>query len=280
MTDETRPKPNDGFAWVQDALGPMLVASALAPFADHFFTTRAWPIGSAEDGAAVDGWADIARAMRLDPAALVRVRQVHGHAALVVRPGDAFDPASLREADIIVSNDPSRAIAIQTADCVPLLLIDRRTGSAGAAHAGWRGLAARVPDVAVATMASALASRPEDLVAVIGPSISWCCYEVAADVRDAFARAGFAEDDLARWFASEPRPTPRNPSMRGLGPLRADRWYFDGWGVARHQLESAGVPRDQIHVAELCSASHPASLCSYRRDGKGAGRMAAAIRPR
>ena len=76
--------------------------------------------------------------------ALVRVRQVHGADILVRRVGDdAAD--TLPEADIIVSNDPTVAAAIQTADCVPLLLADRRTGAVAAAHAGWRGLAAGVP---------------------------------------------------------------------------------------------------------------------------------------
>jgi len=121
---------------------------------------------------------------------------------------------------------------------------------------------------------------PADLVAAIGPSISSCCYEVGADVRDMFASGGFPERDLDRWFFSGPRPSARNPSMSGLRAPRLHHWFFDGWGAARHQLEAAGVPPDQIGVAELCSASHPDWLCSYRRDGKGAGRMAAAIRPR
>ena len=90
-------------------------------------------------------WDEIADAMG---ARLVRVRQVHGADILVRRVGDdAAD--TLPEADIIVSNDPAVAVAIQTADCVPLLLADRRTGAVAAAHAGWRGLAAGVPRIAV-----------------------------------------------------------------------------------------------------------------------------------
>jgi copper oxidase (laccase) domain-containing protein len=59
---------------------------------------------------------------------------------------------------------------------------------------------------------------------------------------------------------------------------RAGHWYFDGWQAARDQLESAGVPAAQIHLCALCTASHPGLLCSYRREGKGAGRIVAAIR--
>jgi hypothetical protein len=129
-------------------------------------------------------------------------------------------------------------------------------------------------------MVTGFASRPEDLVAAIGPAISWCCYEVGEDVRAAFASDGFTSAQIDRWFAPTPRPSVHNPPMPGLGTPRAGHEYFDGWGAARDQLESAGVPLSQIAVAELCSASHPQWLCSYRRDGKAAGRMAAAIRPR
>jgi purine-nucleoside/S-methyl-5'-thioadenosine phosphorylase / adenosine deaminase len=274
------PKPNHGFAWVQAGARPALVCDALQPLAGHVFTTRPWTIGSAVNAAAGEGWAEVAEAVGVEPRDLVRVRQVHGAAVLRLRSGDHFDPDHLSDADIIVSDAPGRAIAIQTADCVPLLLADRRTGVICAAHAGWRGLAARVPEVAVAAVATGFGSRPDDLVAAIGPAISWCCYEVGGDVRAAFAGSGFSEARIDRWFVSTPRLSAVNPPMPGLGPPRAGHEYFDGWGAARDQLEAAGVPLAQITVAELCSASHPQWLCSYRRDGKAAGRMAAAIRPR
>jgi copper oxidase (laccase) domain-containing protein len=59
--------------------------------------------------------------------------------------------------------------------------------------------------------------------------------------------------------------------------IRNDHWYFDGWVATRDQLEVAGIPAPQIFIAELCTASHPDALCSYRRDGAAAGRMAGAI---
>ncbi|HEY2150489.1 MAG TPA: polyphenol oxidase family protein [Vicinamibacterales bacterium] len=273
------PKPNDGFAWVQAAGRPALVCRALQPLAGHVFTTRPWTLGSTAAGSGGEGWAEVAAALGVEPRDLVRVRQVHGAAVLRLRSGDGFDPDCPIDADIIVSDAPARAIAIQTADCVPLLLADRRTGVIAAAHAGWRGLAARVPEAAVAAMATGFASRPEDLVAAIGPAISWCCYEVGEDVRAAFVSHGFAPAQIDRWFASTPQPSVQNPPLPGLGAPRAGHEYFDGWGAARDQLEAAGVPLAQITVAELCSASHPQWLCSYRRDGKAAGRMAAAIGP-
>jgi YfiH family protein len=246
------------------------------------FTSRPWLLGSTADESA---WQEVAEAMDLGPASLFRPRQVHGATVAVGRAGEPPGPvaggfpASRPEADIVISSEPAIGLAIQTADCVPLLIADRRTGAVGAAHAGWRGLAARVPIIAVEALVRELGSRPEDLLAAAGPSIGACCYEIGDEVRARFEQAGFGEGRLARWFVREPRPTVRNPSMPGLSPVpRARHWYLDGWTAAREQLESAAVPAEQIFLAEVCTASHQETLCSYRRDGKAAGRMAAAIR--
>src|SRR4029078_13150461 len=87
------------------------------------------------------------------------------------------------------SNDPLVAIAIQTADCVPLLLADSRSGAVAAAHAGWRGLAAGVPAAAVSALARAFDARPADLVAAVGPSIAAPSYAVGPDVAERFTAA-------------------------------------------------------------------------------------------
>jgi YfiH family protein len=258
--------PPDGFEWRDAAAGPALVCRALEPYAAHLFTTRLWPLGSAPDDDRASAWADVARALGVDEAHLARAHQVHGASAVVRR---AADPprgnAPFPDADIIVSDDPAIALAIQTADCVPLLIADRRTGAVAAAHAGWRGLAARVPSVAADSLGDAFGSRPADLIAAVGPSISAARYEVGADVRAQFEHAGFSDDQLARWFLPGTRP---------------GHWQFDGWAAARDQLLAAGVPADQIHSSDLCSAREAELLCSYRRDGKRAGRIAGAIRAR
>lgn len=213
--------------------------------------------------------------MHVDPSRLVRVRQVHGRSAAIAE--DAGD--SQAQADIIVSGDPTLALAVQTADCIPLLLADRRTGVVAAAHAGWRGLAARAPAAAVATLAREFGSRSADLIAAIGPAIGACCYEVGADVRERFAAAGCSGDQLARWFLTVPPRSVRNASIpEARGPRAPDRWFFEVWATAREQLMEAGVRDDQIFVAGLCTASHPDVFCSYRRDGPSAGRTAGAIR--
>jgi YfiH family protein len=270
-----KPQPSGGFAWAQAAAGPVLVCEPLARVAPHVFTTRSWRFGSTDSHAAEEGWAEVAAAMNVAPENLIRLHQVHGNAVFVAGPQR---PDSLPKADIAVS-DCHAAIAVQAADCLPLLIADRRTGAIAAAHAGWRGLAARVPQFAVAGLAREFGSRPEDLIAALGPAIGACCYEVGHDVRDAFVATGADEADLRRWFGDNPRSTAVNPSMPIVtGPARAGHWFMDGWSIARAQLQHAGVPPNHIHVAALCTASHPALFCSYRRDGAPAGRLAAAIR--
>ena len=258
-----KPEPSGGFEWVHAVGGPALVCSALRPYADHVFTTRGWALGSRAQARDED-WEPVAAALGVE-GRLARLHQVHGAAVVVRRSGDAPRSAGepLPDADILISDDPSLALAIQTADCVPLLIADRVTGAVAAAHAGWRGLAAGVPGVTVAALARELGTAAADLIAAVGPSISAERYEVGQDVHGRFVAAGFPAEDIERWFRPGARP---------------GRWWFDGARSARDQLEAAGVQDGSIHLSGLCTATYPDLFCSYRRDGKGAGRIAAAIR--
>jgi purine-nucleoside/S-methyl-5'-thioadenosine phosphorylase / adenosine deaminase len=256
-----KPQLGTDFDWIDAAGRRALVCRPLAAHARHLFTTREWALGSAVDGDDPAAWSQVAGTLGVPDARLVRMRQVHGASVLVRRPGDAI-AGERADGDIAISNDPAVAVAIQTADCVPLLMADVRTGAVAAAHAGWRGLASRVPAVAVDAMTREFGTRPGDLVAAAGPSISAARYEVGGEVRSRFASV-FGTGAIARWF---PRET------------RASHFEFDGWTATRDQLLDAGVQPDAIHLSTLCTAAHPELCCSYRRDGKRAGRMAAAIR--
>jgi YfiH family protein len=198
----------------------------------------------------------------VDGSRLMRGRQVHGASVAIFRRGSGPAASGLPDADIFISDDPDVALTIQAADCVPILIADPVHGAVAAAHAGWRGLAAHVPERAVQAMAREFGSRPADLIAAIGPSISGPRYEVGHDVRERFEEAGFTAAQMADWF------------VQG----RPEHFQFDGWQSARDQLEAAGVPSAQVHVAGLCTSTHPEILCSYRRDGTSAGRLAGVIR--
>ena len=113
----------------------------------------------------------------------------------------------------------------------------------------------------MAALAREFGSRPSDLVVALGPSIGPCCYVVGDELLGEFRKAGFG-DRLERWFSSG-----------SDGRLRLDLWAAN-----RDELAGAGARPDQIHVARLCTASHPGVFPSYRRDGSGTGRIAAIIR--
>jgi YfiH family protein len=260
------------FEWRTTEAGPALVCRALEPYARHVFTTRAWTLG--QSGASEAAWHEVAALLAVDPSHLVRVRQTHG-ASVVVAERDA---STLQDADIVIARDPTRAVAVRVADCVPLLLVDRRSGAVAAVHAGWRGLALRAPEAGVEALQREYRCSPSDLLAAAGPSIGACCYEVGTLVRNVFSDHGFDADTMNRWFLTRPSPDAQNPPMAGVVAGRVDHWFFDGWAATIDQLVAAGVPREQIFGAGVCTASHPEAFCSYRRDGTGAGRLAGAIR--
>src|SRR5215813_13119256 len=199
------PRPKGTFRWIEMQGGPALVCDAVP--AAHFFTTRPWTLGSSLNGSDPAGWAQVASAIGVDAGDLARARQVHGASVVVVRRRKGGGSAAgtgaggaLSEADILLAQDPAAAIAIQTADCVPILIADKRTGAVAAAHAGWRGLAARVPIVAVDALAREFGSRPEDLVAAVGPAVSAARYEVDLPVMSRFEANGFSPEHIGRWF--------------------------------------------------------------------------------
>lgn len=267
------PRPGPGFEWKTTAVAPALVCTALDAVAPHLFTTRGFLLGSTRTGE--EPWRQLAET--LGGTSLVRLRQVHGADAVVATCPVPVEPP---EGDILLAGPDGPAIAVQGADCIPLLIADRRLGVVAAAHAGWRGLVQGVPKEAVRLLTQTYGSAPEHLVAAIGPSVGACCYEVGPDVASAFASHGFTASETAPWFHGAPQPTDRNGSFEGVpAVLREGHAFFDGWACATWQLEQAGLPRASIHCASLCTASHPDVLCSYRRDRAYAGRIAGVIAP-
>jgi YfiH family protein len=128
--------------------------------------------------------------------------------------------------------------------------VDPVRGQVAAAHAGWRGTAAGVGVRAVEALARA-GSRPEDLVAALGPSIGACCYEVGDELREAFSPGA------ARFF----RPGPRG------------RFHLDVRAENARQLVAAGLRPEAVHHVDDCTRCRAELYHSYRRDGRGAGRM-------
>ena len=197
-----------------------------------------------------DGWEDrdetrhrVALAL-YESGRLHLLQQVHG-ARVQAAPWEGRP-----EADAAVADEPGQILGIETADCMPVLLVDPVQRHVAAAHAGWRGTVAGVAREAVEALV-ARGSRRADIVAALGPAIGACCYEVGPELQEAFGPEG-------RSFF---RPGPRG------------RPHLDLRAANVRQLERAGLNPARIHHVADCTHCRADLYHSYRRDGKGAGRM-------
>jgi YfiH family protein len=253
------PSPDSAFRWSRETWGDALRCGPLGEVAQHLFTTKQLQLRPFE--LQREAWAQAVNAVGGDVSNLRRIKQVHGRTVCVLG-ADSRASGTPPEADAVVSATPGHVLAVQVADCVPLLIADPRTGAVAAVHAGWRGSAAGVAAATIKTLAREFDVRPGDLIAAVGPSIGACCYEVGPELVDAFRQFGASEEQLARWF-----------TRTQAGSLRLDLWAVNG-----DQLIDAGVPPAQIHISGLCTQTHATVFDSYRAQGPNAGRMAALIR--
>jgi YfiH family protein len=256
----SRPTPRGAadFDWHPSAAGRIQRSSALAAVADHVFTSRDLTFQPATFD---DDLARLGAALGVSPSSIARVRQVHGRAIRTISAGEPIGTeTALPAADAIVSTDPSRVVAVQVADCVPILIADRHHRVVAAVHAGWRGTCAGVAAAVVESIVE-MGVEASDLVAALGPGIGPCCYQVDGRVRTAFLAM---TPDAVSWFTED-----------GL-----ERWKLDLWRANVEQLEGAGMTLAAIEVSGICTADHLETCFSYRREGGGAGRMMAAIRLR
>jgi YfiH family protein len=175
---------------------------------------------------------------------LLLLKQVHG-AEVAEAPWDGMP-----EADACCTSGPGFLLGIQTADCLPILVVDPRRRLAAAAHAGWRGTAAGIATRAARALV-ARGSDEWDLVAAIGPGIGPCCYEVGEDLRAAFGPAGA-------------------PFFRGGANGRP---HLDLRAVNARQLVDAGLRPEAVHHVDECTRCRADLYPSFRRDGAAAGRM-------
>jgi YfiH family protein len=254
MTVASDPKPTDAFQWTQEPWGRALRCTALP--APHLFTSRDVELRDNDSE-----WAQVAASLLVPRDRLLLIKQVHGINVAVARRGAPW-PSSRPQADIVITDDPSVAIGVRTADCAAILLYDRVKNVAGAAHAGWRGTASHAARAAVRALQEEFSSSAADIVAAIGPSLGQCCGEVGPEVVEAFRAGGADAYAIRRWFT----------------PGQGDRSLLDLDRANRDQLEDAGVNPEAIFSTGLCTKTHHDRLHSYRAHGAGAGRLLAAIR--
>jgi len=216
------------------------------------------------------------------------LRQIHSDIVHCVgRPesaGSASAPPGIPlQGDALISREPGVVLAVQTADCVPILLADPRRRAIAAVHAGWRGTLSRIAEKTLGRMAMEFSTRPEDVIAALGPGIGQCCYEVGGDVAKEFqAQFPSARD----WFEGPfdalasgendpnwlPWLTMRPPGHAPPAP----RVRLDLIAANRAILSAAGVPAENIASSGYCTSCHTDLFFSYRRE-RTSGRMMAVI---
>lgn len=203
----------------------------------------------------------------------VRLRQCHSDGVVCL---DRFTPGGPpADGDALITRRSGLLLAVQVADCLPVLIVDKTKRVLAAVHAGWRGLLAGVVPKTLEAMQSRYASDPRHCLAVIGPSIGPCCYEVGQDVALPFEEAFPGRPQLWRNFQP-----PEGALSSGTGPSDDPpnaRRLLDLSAACRCQLEIAGLPAASVFSHPPCTSCHPEVFHSYRAEGGSTGRMLAAI---
>jgi YfiH family protein len=213
---------------------------------------------------------------------LISLRQIHSD--LIHRadrmPIDQM-PAQPLAGDGMVTDIPGLLVTVQTADCLPIILADRKRRAVGVFHAGWRGTVKRIVEKGVGEMRKHFGSDPRDLMAAIGPGVQGCCYEVGEEVRTKFeAQFAYASSLFRQVKESDPVRekypllflTARAPGHSEL-PVKL---FLDLVEANRRQLLDAGVLAKNIEVGP-CTACHTELLFSFRAEKGVTGRMMAAV---
>ena len=234
----------------------LLTASSLC--AHHGFPTRAGGVSTGaftslnssyavgDDPAAVRANLEaLAAAAHVTPERLFTVKQVHGDRVV-----NALESAADTEADALVTRTPGTAVGVRTADCVPILLEDRRTGAVAAVHAGWRGVIAHIVAKALAQLIGP-GGAPDEVYAAIGPSIQRCCFEVDGDLPERFTQA-FGDEVL-------------------VAPAPGAKARLDLTRAVQLTLDRSGVPSGHVATLPQCTMCD-ARFFSHRRDRGLTGR--------
>jgi polyphenol oxidase len=215
---------------------------------------------------------------------MVTLRQIHSSLIHRVQAKDVHGaemPAELK-GDGLMTAEPGVLLGIQTADCIPVLVADRKNRAVAAFHAGWRGTLARIVENGVGRMRLEFGSKPEHLIASIGPGIGQCCYSVGDEVREQFESQFIYAPALFREvYDSDPVRekypmlflTARAPGHSEIGP----RIHLDLAEANRRQLLAAGLRKSTIFLAGQCTGCQTDRFFSHRVERGFTGRMMSVI---
>lgn len=160
------------------------------------------------------------------------------------------------DTDGLILAEKGNAIFLNFADCTPLIIYDKAKNIGAVSHAGWRGTAGSIAKVTINEMVKYFDCKPSNMVAVIGPAISMCCYNVGQEVHDKLKRTV--------------------SDFSGLSEIRDDNIYVDLKGINRRQLEECGVP--EIDVCPYCTCCNNDIFFSYRKENGTTNRHSAILK--
>lgn len=179
---------------------------------------------------------------------IIFMNQVHSDMVVIKTDKKPSFPKS----DGIITSLKGFALAIKSADCLPIFLFDRKNKIISAIHSGWRGSALKIVKKALKKLEQEFNSNASDIYAFIGPAINGNCYEVGKDVYDHFGFLGKKKNDF-------------------FTKTKNNKFLMDIKGINSYILESEGIPTDNIEVCSLCTHCEE-TFYSYRRDGINSGR--------
>ena len=220
------------------------------------------------------GLAKTPRGSRKSGWPLITLRQIHSDIIHLVN----SIPAEQLAGDGMITNTPGLLLAIQTADCLPVILVDTKRHAVGVFHAGWRGTVQRIVEKSVGEMFRAFGTRSRDLKAAIGPGIQGCCYEVGEEVRTKFESQFEYASKLFREVKESDPVREKYPLLfltaRAPGhSVLPKKIFLDLVEANRQQLLAAGVRKKNIEASPLCTNCHPEILFSYRAEKGKTGRQ-------
>jgi hypothetical protein len=224
----------------------------------------------------------LAEAITGDPATpLIALKQIHSNKVVLAGAADASREHPWK-ADGLMTDEPGLLLGIQTADCIPVLVADRKRRVVAAFHAGWRGTVKRIVESGVGRMRLQFASRPEDLIAAIGPGIGPCCYAVGEDALSEFeSQFAYARELFREIYDADPVRTKypmlfmtqRAPGHSPIGPSL----HLNLIEANRRQLLAAGLKPRAIHLVGGCTSCQRELFFSHRASQGHAGRMMSVI---
>lgn len=206
---------------------------------------------------------------------LVALRQFHSS---IVRSFSGPSDESCK-GDASFTNTLGLLLGVQTADCVPILLVDPKKRAVAAVHAGWRGTLARIAQKTVGEMRMRFGSNQADILAALGPAIGGCCYEVGTELVTEFTSQFADAEDYFDELRTGEEPNPLqwlNMKPPGHQPP-PNNVHLDLRKANRAQLLTAGLPDANIFDSDLCTACHTDLLFSYRKEGVKSGRLLSVI---